>query len=494
MAEYYLRLEAVNIATFVYDTDRVPVARGGSLLLLEAPRLVATHFAGHLRPIATGASQGVFAFDAFDDAAAALVRAKVDAFLRGHGALPGDMQRQALRHATFAVSVTPKEGSDYAAETERLIALNRWRQMQAPSVAVPSDDGPEPCAWDRLRPGRHRFWDDERGQWRYRSEATHLRREHGRGLARTNFYTHETTTPSEPGLTGLAFVQDLEQLARGGPSEALEGKMAVIYIDGNKFGEHKKRVCRTPENHTEFSQKLTERRRQLLRALLDRARRCAAFKHGDEIRLETLLWGGDEIIWVVPAWLGWWTLQFFYEQTGSWTLPLEPGTRLTHAAGVVFCHYNAPIHRITQLARELAELAKEADSTRSLFAYEVLESFDHLGRDLREHRARRAVTGVESRHLLLEGTRMREIWSSIRALDADERLSASRLHLIVQALRNPERAEGRRNFRSLQEALGERIPDKTIRDLSSLLGNERACWLHVADLWDYVVHAEAADV
>ncbi|MBN1852727.1 MAG: hypothetical protein JW829_08380, partial [Pirellulales bacterium] len=127
------------------------------------------------------------------------------------------------------------------------------------------------------------------------------------------------------------------------------------------------------------------------------------------------------------------TVQFFFKQTSNWELRDK---RLTHALGMVICSYATPIRAVVSLARELAEnvkdhlddLGKEAIShdeiSESLsqnpspptplpangargdgngigsknktdpqheafgnaMAYEVLESFDHLGRDFQEAR------------------------------------------------------------------------------------------------------------
>jgi hypothetical protein len=50
-----------------------------------------------------------------------------------------------------------------------------------------------------------------------------------------------------------------------------------------------------------------------------------------KLRFETLLWGGDELVWVVPAWQGWWTLDFFFRKARRWEYNNIP---LKHAAGL----------------------------------------------------------------------------------------------------------------------------------------------------------------
>ena len=79
-----------------------------------------------------------------------------------------------------------------------------------------------------------------------------------------------------------------------------------------------------------------------------------------KVRIETLLWGGDELIWVVPAWCGMEAVQFFFDNTNTKDAVWEVnGRRLTHAAGVVFCSCRAPIRSVVKLAKELAESVKD---------------------------------------------------------------------------------------------------------------------------------------
>ena len=79
-------------------------------------------------------------------------------------------------------------------------------------------------------------------------------------------------------------------------------------------------------------------------------------------RIETLMWGGDELIWAVPAWCALDAVQFFFDQSADWRDPIR-NKRLTHAIGMVLCSHNAPIRGIVQLARELADHAKDQLST-----------------------------------------------------------------------------------------------------------------------------------
>ena len=155
------------------------------------------------------------------------------------------------------------------------------------------------------------------------------------------------------------------------------------------MGAFQREHCKTAQSQRDFSVGLRRRQAGFLADLLDVVRTDADWKNGEAIRLETLLWGGDEIVWVTPAWRGWRLLTMFYESAKAWQLL---GKSVTHSAGLVFCHHKAPIHEIVHLAKELNGMVKEKgrrQKARNLFAYQVLESFDHIGRALDDDFLRR---------------------------------------------------------------------------------------------------------
>ena len=119
---------------------------------------------------------------------------------------------------------------------------------------------------------------------------------------------------------------------------------AVAHLDGNGFGDIQRRRVETPADQIAFDDRLPEVRATFLaiplKALIDGhfrgaprlATRCPPDDRGESLRLETLLWGGDEMTLVVPAWLGFDVLQLFYHRAAAWQFQDEP---LTHAGGIV---------------------------------------------------------------------------------------------------------------------------------------------------------------
>jgi hypothetical protein len=193
-------------------------------------------------------------------------------------------------------------------------------------------------------------------------------------------------------------------------------------------------------------------------------------------------WGGDEIIWVVPAWQGWNTLTLFFQQSKDWAFQGHP---LTHATGIVFCHHNAPIHRITGLARALAELAKDKnrqeDRQENLFTYLVLESFDHVGRDLRPFLEQH---NGKPEELILSDKSLNGVAEAFAMLKREESLPRNKLHQSIHQLkRDPQKATS-----IIKEVVssvdgGGSGPLEVLRNY---FGMNKIGWFHIAELWDYV--------
>lgn len=485
-AELFVRVEGVNLGNFIEDVHDLSTIRGGSFLLLEAVDRVQQHF--HLEAISTGASSGFFAGP---DGDAEKLRTDVEAFLGSD---------EQLRHATFVVDVVR---GDFASARESLIALNRWRQFQQPTVAIPSrgqTPGARACALDHVRPASKTIVTGD-GKHKEVSASVNVRRQFGRDR-KQSFYARELKKLKDANLDGLIeqverseFVADIEALAADPDRKSLDGKIAVVYFDGNRFGEIQKN-CRNRADLSRFDQTLKGYRQRALAALLQLVfdDRSGWVTKAGEIRLETLLWGGDEVLWVVPAWKGWELLSLFYEVSASWKF----GGPLTHAGGVVFCHRSAPIHRMTKIAKELAQSAKDeivagapnTHAARDLFAYQVLESFDEIGPDFAKFREKRALTDTTA-DLVLHGGGLRDVVTYMDVLR--KQFARSKLHEIVLALRDKREHTSALIETTVSELSAE--GRKALDDLFRFFGAETvgrssdaaAKWLHIVELWDYAI-------
>lgn len=471
MSTYYLRLEAVNFSSFVMDSKDLSTVRGAGLLLLDAPGLVQDRFSS-LKRIGTGASSGLFSFESGAEEASDL-RAEVQRFLREH---------DQLRHATFVVDVRAAS-ENFARDREALLVLNRDRQMKSLSLASPDFDGTSkgPCEIDGVRPGVKYDSHAPEGKRRL-SESAFARRSYGRTQKR-DFY-RRTNLRELP-----EFTREFDELTSYEKDDSLNHKMAIIHIDGDGFGSILKGLCRTPADHEEFDRYLREKQIGVLRSLLEDGMNNSLWLTDDDpprFRLETLLWGGDEIVWITPARLGWEALSLFYRSSTQppweFTNSKDETALLTHSAGIVFCHHQAPIHRIRRLAGDLVEEVKEHRANPNSFTYQVLESFDHLGPEGQDIRKLRSDDGTLGR-LSLTGASMDQIAIQMEILRSEE-YPRRKVHDMVRSV-----LDRTYNSAAEEEIVASDAAKMALSQLEALLGGPRMKWIHIAELWDYALLA-----
>lgn len=423
MSHRLLRIEATNIYDNLLDCTQLSVMRGASLGMRSIVKQLERAFAHSLVAVSTGASTGVFELKPGGDATA--IRRDVTAYL----------QRFAGDIATFVVDVT--ESDDAVAAIERAIALNRFRQMREASVVwtdnrlrtAPGDEQSDSlCAWSDRWPahaaGPERDGDVEliAGWVRHRYDLGHGSKQVDERTTSKqaddqdkSFYRRELTPPGGEAISEeherirtrvnrYRFAHDLNEIARLPDKRNLDGKIAVIYADGNQFSKVQRDAIEAAGVTNKlgvlqaFDQKLQTLRRGLLATVLqpychDKRTDLRAPTHrndGEFLRLETLLWGGDELTMVVPAWHGLDFLASFFAHTEDWKFGEVP---LTHAVGVVFAHAKTPIHRLDGMARLLADEVKDELKKQSrrenAWSYLVLESVDVLEQSPEHYRQQR---------------------------------------------------------------------------------------------------------
>lgn len=488
--QFYLRIEGVNLDNFVYDVADLSTVRGGSLLLLDAIDHAETFLRTKdkkLKSLSKGASAGLFRFEAKDIEAAAAVRQELEHTL--------PILTPALAHATFVVDlVKAGRDTDFQRNAESLLACNRWRQMHSLSLTVPplGDDTGRVCGLDLVRPAAEQV--KIKGDDYWLSTATAQRRKYG-VLQKRAFYARAAKSDDLP----PDFVNDLGDLSQASSKGNLHHKIALIYIDGNEFGRFRDKFTK-PSDQERFDTYLRGKRNELLRQLMKtlhresdewRAadwlffdRKTPGRDPGPQLRFETLLWGGDELIWVVPAWQGLRILRFFYEHA-RWEYE---GSPLKHAAGLVFCHHDAPIHRIRRLAEALCGLAKDAAVQENRVAYQVLESFDHTGDDLTAFRAGRLPRGADPRSLTIPGDALQRALEAMVIFKAE--FPKRKLHeLVALTLQGEASAAAELAGQTLGPLPRARQALETLRTVlgGGSTADDSAVWLHLLDLWDYVV-------
>jgi hypothetical protein len=292
MKNNILRIDAVNLANIIGDTEDISVRRGGSYMLLQAIRDIEDTFADDIEPISTGASVGLFHLKKQepDD-----LRGRLLQFLQSH---------KNYRHATFMVDIVSDD--QFHRGVERAVAANRWQQMSSLSFAtgwggetlLPAPSNPI-CGIDRVRPAV-----TERKYKRRvtcMSQASKDRADFGRDL-RQAFYRIELGKYAETiGQAGIErFTDNLEQLSSFDESansykklpSALNRKVAVFYADGNAFGKIQQR-CSSASALRQWDDFIKNKRSELLAELLKFMISTPWGKSDSQaIRIQTLLWGG----------------------------------------------------------------------------------------------------------------------------------------------------------------------------------------------------------
>lgn len=531
---HLLRVEGVNLGAFVFDTRDLSTVRGASLMLLAAVDDAIKAAGGSCEVLSQGASSGLLrVLDADPREVADDVRTALGS---------------KFPHATFVVDVIAEEEDEFRESAESLLAANRWRQMQAATLSMPQANGASTgspvCALDNLRPAVAKSgYGAPGGGGGFLSEATFGRREYGR-KAKQDFYgkvvarvreclaQEAGSGPQPDALAALDqslpdFARDFEAIA----VDRLEGrlpldrKLAVFYADGNRFGSLQAQHCRSAKQQQAFDAWLRRRRDSFLADFLvtEVAGKPADWvnpgKPGgkdDEmhpvVRFETLLWGGDEVLFVMPAALGWRFASFFFRSMAALDLAEAgaglPQQRLTHAAGLVFCQHHAPIDRIRYLVKDqmVDGLAKVHDRDNDSLVVVALESFDNLGTDLEAsliERYRKAIGPVDT---ILKAGKDREalhetldaIAAEVHSLRGSATFARSQLRgLVTDMIRDHQKAAEIAAIKQdpnsadrwlLPRAFRNATEDEKKRILEELLprfGSAAALWIQLEELWDY---------
>lgn len=499
-----LRIEAINLAFVIDDTEDLSTRRSGSFMLLDAVRQVQSKFDKQLDPISTGASVGLFELlPAAGDGRQ--LRDEVRQFLQA--------SEKPYAHATFTVDLV--QDDDFRTASEKAVAANRWRQMHELNFSTAWGESSEVCGIDEIRPGieKIRLPDNNTAMV---SASVHARREAGRDL-RQRMYSD--ILGENLSLQFTDETASLSIFSAGAFPEIpvnLNGKMAVFYADGNGFGRIQ-RDCQDAAALQKWDQDIRDKRKKLLQDLLDWLKQRPWAKTGDgELRFETLLWGGDELLFLLPAWLGLEFAEQFFART-DWAYGKE---KLTHACGLVFAKHSTPISQLQTLAKQLAEHGKtETRKEQNSLSWVVLESFDHTGDQIDKFWERNGIPENGWDSLLLTTERL----ADLRAMEPPLKEALPRSAL-VRALRSIATGQQEKEhkllqstYRSTEQSLSQEQQETLARLWqafdsqwqSQLPANDKAGpwaqehadwaareavpWTALLELWDYLLPDAPAD-
>ncbi|ADK85058.1 conserved hypothetical protein [Desulfarculus baarsii DSM 2075] len=403
MARLWLRIEGQNFQNTIDDTDDLSTLRGGSRALLELPGLLFQHLAAqkryNLEQLYTGASEGL-ALITTDDAAplddfVATLQGDVAAYLQH----PGEPLNDIPVYLTVShdVAMVPDDDRDQPAALARLNNRIRRQQFQKLTVdplppASASSTG-RPCQWDLKRPAAcevtKRSPGEPEGDVFLVSASVRARFRSGRDL-RQKLYERELGEAAKAlvGENNARFANSFAEIVANPPPglpKKIANKMALLYMDGNKFGK-----IRAKLGVEAFSGPVLAARKSLLSGIVEYMGASVyptniSEKTESIVPFETLGWGGDESWMVLPAWEAVGLLLCLEQMLGGeqWRLPDGNGEsiQLTYGIGVVFCHCKTPIREVRRLAKGLADHAKKVNpddpaQQKNVLQYQVLLGID----------------------------------------------------------------------------------------------------------------------
>lgn len=507
MGHHFLLVEGVNLYANIYDTDQLSVIRGSSFLYKDAVTHIKEQFEADLEAVSTGASSGLFCLKAQATQAIGEIAKKVAQKLRDH---------EDFRYLTFGVECC--EAASLQQAKELLWTQLRFHQLQNFTMQpdwAGSDRGQfgqASCdlAGTRIVSVGHKK--TIQGKERNLSSSAYHRWDYGREQ-RHSYYHDLLTANLRDVLKDYDFAEDINTLCAdpnypldkdGKPPEfdpkipvmypKLAGKMAVVYIDGNQFSDRQREfITHYIQNDKSLEAEIKAQQtfdvtiqdlrnrflQQVVQGLVDEERSEAINplghrKHNRQrkiFRLETLLWGGDEMLLVMPAWKGMDFLQQFF----AFDWQLEGVEKpLTHAAGIVFCQAKTPIRIIQQLARKLADRVKDGKDygrKHNAWDYLVLESIDYpTTNDLDDYFKTRYPNGLSTKrsHGLPAIPEWQKIRKQLQTVLEERHLPRRKLYHVLQELRQSGIATTERTWEQLVK-----LEDSELQDDKQVSAQER---------------------
>ncbi|WLE99158.1 MAG: hypothetical protein QTN59_10025 [Candidatus Electrothrix communis] len=512
--EYLLRVEGVNLYHALEDTRQLSVRRGGSMLLRQAIKDIENiiEFPESWETISSGASTGLFQFSLDGSESAGAIKEKIVVYLNSH---------EQYKYFSFVVDVVPMfkdaEGKlDFKQAVETVIATNRFCQFRQPTLTchdintkINTKIKTLPCAWDNIRPvQRDDSPDREKVKRSQGAVLPHVSLfadiRHTYGREQKKDFIKEEINEKTKGVAGpqcdYDYTWNLQTLSHHPDFTHCNGKIAVLYFDGNSFGKIQKN-CTSKDELKRFDNEIQSKRREFLRQLAEDANRDKDFCAVDQqlgqrienaIRLEVLLWGGDEIMLVVPAWKGMEVLQKFYRISKDWEFDDKQGTvhKLTHAGGLVFCHHKTPLDRIQALAKELADHIKEHHSKKkNSYHYLVLESVDVPTRpypEFIEKQYGRHNAQLWQPQAPLYDSYLQNKQGIFRSLTDEKEVGRRQIYKLALAA-TESISDFDRKYKRFCELTGqhEQMKENVHEMFPAVEQHRQLPWLHLSELWDY---------
>ncbi|SNY91604.1 hypothetical protein SAMN04515647_1833 [Cohaesibacter sp. ES.047] len=448
MRRFLVRVEAVNLASSIVDTDDLSVIRGGGFANLLVPeRLLGALDMGALALVFAGASQAEAILNVAENVDERQVEARLISLASGQEDV-ANMEPQLvaiLPHLTLLCAVVPYE-SGYLAASRYAIGKIRERQLMNLTIdkgEPPAQSFRRPCMVDGTRPGSMSL--SKGGKKLIVSSSVYSRQILGREL-RQEIY-RQIGVRTDRNLEYADSFADLVNDPPPGLSPSLKGKMAVVYFDGNKFTAIRERAIRNDQHGggdavRAFSEAVTKARALFLDRILDNLENDSRmYCDGRRLRFEILMWGGDEARFVLPAWKLAEILPILADDMEGehWAFR---GETMTSAIGVLVCHHKMPITRAVAMADDIVDEIKAYQRAKegkpeNMLSIQLIESIEpHVG-GIRGFRQKLYQTSDASAFVVEGASGLRSIIDSYRRItDPSTGLPRSQLYNLISEARS----------------------------------------------------------
>jgi len=413
-----------------------------------------------------------------------------------------------IKEMMFLVEYVP-DSENFQSDMAKLMGKIKLAQMQSPSVRIFSETL-KPCDGINHETKKNFTYDvlnrvlpasihSGKGSI---SSFTDKRKDQGKELRKKIYST--LLKEDFPEIQDYSFTNNLQELSEYDEPGNLNGKIAFIHIDGNKFGNLQKNFSK--DEMAKYDEYIQSFKNKFLTNTIKLSKQFESFFNNKKLRLETLLWGGDEIKLIVPACMGWKVASLFFKSAEQNALKID-NKELTYAMALIFTYHKNPIKNLNNLLDDLVNAVKSKikDPYKRLYGnrmhYLVLESLETLPDDYSYFTE--TFYKTEQHYLTLTLSEMNSLKDFRKMLESS--LGRSQVYAIANAWASGkagmyekvlQRALDICNLRKKEkEKLKEEIKKNTsTKIIDDIVQQTVDCkgyrWLQVQELWDYLIWEE----
>lgn len=459
-------VEGVFLENTILSTNDIRTIRGASVYLEELHLYLMQALTDHAPALlSSGASRAHLSCSGDLEA----IRDKVAEFCRTDW----------RRHLVFRFGVGPTP--DDARSQLRRSLYKDWTVPVPEPVRAPRLDALDPC-----RPATQVLRGPDGQQIHVSARTAELRR---KGAELRPFF------PLPPPLSFEDIVADPPD----GLDMVVKNKIAVVYVDGSGFGAASKAM-----GAAAFSKALALNNTSLGARLAEWVTNMNAWwgQHQGRSRFEILMWGGDDMTFIMPAWMLFPFVKVFFKEVDAWRFGDD---RVSFRCGAIIANFKVPIRLLRSLAYDAQESVRNGCFEGSKFSVDVFESaappYGSVGAYRRALYGPNHVEGADA----MPASAVDDMREAARTLVVDEpdgeHLTHRQIHALLWMLRSSGRHvsdPGADSFlvdkanRYSSRMVGGEIGD--LDEWRKAFGGERSLALALAQMAQLLPYLKAADL